>query len=136
MIKEKAEMDKGRFLVIIFLLSEACVNEVLCSCCQDLYVTSNVILPLGVLGKKIVVEERFYLGTSFTLFFVRSSQNLLVSLGFEKEQAGTSAYASDVQARQRGSVVGNSVVLVGTKFACKHIKPLETQPHALDLNSQ
>ena len=59
MIKKKAEMDKGRFLVIIFLLSEACVNEVLCSCCQDLYVTSNVILPLGALGKKIVVEEWF-----------------------------------------------------------------------------
>ena len=61
-------MDKERFLLIIFLLSQACVNEVLCSCCQDLYVTSNVILPLGVLGKKIVVEEWFYLGTSFTLF--------------------------------------------------------------------
>ena len=67
--QEKTEMDKGRFLLIIFLLSQACVNEVLCSCCQDLYVTSNVILPLGVLGKKIVVEEWFFWGgTSFTLF--------------------------------------------------------------------
>ena len=66
--QEKTEMDKGRFLLIIFLLSQACVNEVLCSCCQDLYVTSNVILPLGVLGKKIVVEEWFFLWTSFTLF--------------------------------------------------------------------
>ena len=104
MIKEKAEMDKGRFLVIIFLLSQACVNEVLCSCCQDLYVTSNVILPLGVLGKKIVVEERFYLGTSFTLFFVLSCQNLVGVWDLRKNRlllklmAGTSAYASDVQA--------------------------------------
>ena len=66
--QEKIEMDKGRFLFIIFFLSQACVNEVLCSCCQDLYVTSNVILPLGVLGKKSVVEEWFFLGTSFPLF--------------------------------------------------------------------